>query len=100
MSTVLILSVAIHDIMQSVIMLSFMIFEHFAIIPDPVTEFLILGSALHKQGTILAPKQADLLSHLIKRIRPFYLDRVSSLNLDPVNMIRIHVLFVLYKQVN
>jgi hypothetical protein len=86
--------------MQSVIMLSFMIFEHFALIPDPVTEFLILGPALHMQGNILAPKQADLLSHLNKRIHPFYLDRVSSQNLDPVNMIWIHVLFVLYKQVN
>ncbi len=34
-------------------------FEHFAILPDPVTEFTKLGSALHKQGTILVPKQAE-----------------------------------------
>ncbi len=29
-------------------------FEHFVILSDPVTEFTKLGSALHKQGTILA----------------------------------------------
>ncbi len=36
--------------------LSCRIFEHFALLPDPVTELLKLGSALHKQGTILEPK--------------------------------------------
>ncbi len=37
-------------------LISCRIFEHFALLPDPVTEFLKLGSALHKQGAILAPK--------------------------------------------
>ncbi len=46
--------------------------------PDPVTESLKLGSALHKQGAILAPKQAHPLSLLNKRIHPFHLDSVSS----------------------
>jgi hypothetical protein len=30
------------------------IFEHFAILLDPVTKFIKLRSALHKQGAILA----------------------------------------------
>jgi len=54
------------------------IFEHFAILPDPVTEFIKLRSTLHKQDTILAPKLVDPLSLLNKRIHPFHLDRVSS----------------------
>jgi hypothetical protein len=54
------------------------IFEHFAMLPDPVTEFIKLGSALHKQGDTLAPKLADLLSLLNKRIHPFYLDIILS----------------------
>ncbi len=58
--------------------LSCKIFEHFAILPDPVTEFLKLGSALHKQGTILAPKQVDPLPLWNKQIHPFHLDKVSS----------------------
>jgi hypothetical protein len=53
-------------------------FEHFAILSDPVTVFTKLRSALHKQGTSLAPKQVDPLSPLNKRIHPFHLDRVSS----------------------
>jgi hypothetical protein len=76
------------------------IFEHFALLPDPITEFLKLKSALHKQGAILVPKQADPLSPLNKRIHPSSLYRVASQNPDPVTLIRIHVLFVLYKQVN
>ena len=46
-------------------------FVHFALLPDPVTEFLKLRPALHKQGTILAPKQMDLLYPLSKQIHPF-----------------------------
>ncbi len=46
--------------------------------PDPVTEFLKLGSILHKQDAILAPKQADPLSLLNNLIHPFHLDSVSS----------------------
>jgi hypothetical protein len=42
--------------------LSCRIFEHFAILPDAVTEFIKRRSALHKQGAILAPKLADPLS--------------------------------------
>jgi hypothetical protein len=51
--------------------LSCRIFEHFALLPDPVTEFLKLRSALYKQGAILVPKQADPLSPLNKRFHPF-----------------------------
>jgi hypothetical protein len=58
--------------------LSCIIFEHFAILPDTITQFLKLGSAILKQGTILTPKQADPLSLLNKQIHPFHLDRVSS----------------------
>ncbi len=53
-------------------------FEHFAILLDPVSEFTKFGSALHKQGTILVPKQADPLSLLNKQIHRFHLDGVSS----------------------
>ncbi len=42
--------------------LSCRIFEHFAILLDPVTELIKRRSALHKQGAILTPKQADPLS--------------------------------------
>jgi hypothetical protein len=55
-----------------------MIFERFAILPDPVTEFIKLESTLHKLGIILAAKQADLLSILNKQIHPFHLDGISS----------------------
>jgi hypothetical protein len=37
------------------IFLSCRIFEDFATLPDPVTEFMKLRSALHRQGAILAP---------------------------------------------
>jgi hypothetical protein len=72
------------------------IFEHFAIILDPVTEFIKFRSALHKQGAILALKQADLLSILNKRIYYFHLNRVFS---DLATLIWIHAIFVLYKHV-
>ncbi len=54
------------------------IFEHFATLPDLVTEFIKLKSALHRQGAILAPKQADPLSLLKKRLHPFYLESIFS----------------------
>jgi hypothetical protein len=56
-----------------------------------MTDFLKLRSALHKQGTILALKQADLLSPFNNQIHPFSLDMVSSQNPDPVTLIRIQV---------
>jgi hypothetical protein len=80
--------------------LSSRIFEHFAMLTDPVTEFIKLGSTLLKQGTILGPKQADPLSLLNKQIHPFHLDRVSSQTQIQVTLILIHALFVLYKQVS
>ncbi len=54
------------------------IFEHFAMLPDPVNEFIKLGSALHKQGDTLAPKLADPFSLLNKQIHPFNLDIIFS----------------------
>ena len=81
-------------------LISYKIFEHFALLPDPVTESIKLRSATHKQDAILVPKQVDPLFPLTKRIHPFSLDRVSSQNSDPVTLIQIHVLFVLYKQVS
>ncbi len=74
-------------------------FEHFAILSDPVTEFTKLRSALHKQGTILAPKQADPLSPLNKWIHPFHLEKSIFSNPDPATQIWIHSNFVLYKHV-
>jgi hypothetical protein len=56
--------------------------------PDPVTEFLKLGSALYKQDAILAPKQAHPLSLLNKRIHPFHLESVyllTSRSSNPVS---------------
>jgi hypothetical protein len=58
--------------------LSCRIFEHFTILPDPITEFIKRRSALHKQYAILAPKLADPLSLLSIQIHPFYLDSVFS----------------------
>ncbi len=75
------------------------IFEHFATLPDPITEFKELGSALHRQGTILVPKQADLLSLLRKRLYPFYLRENIFSNPDPATMIWINSIFLLYKHV-
>jgi hypothetical protein len=55
------------------------IFEHFATLPDPVIEFTKLRSALHRQGTILAPKQADLLSLFTEAAPPLsFRERVFS----------------------
>jgi hypothetical protein len=67
-----------HYIASSLIAISSRIFEHFATLPDAVTEFIKLRSALYRQGTILVPKQADLLSLLKKQIHLFHLDRVVS----------------------
>jgi hypothetical protein len=67
-----------HYITSCLIAISCRIFEHFATLPDAVTEFIKLRSALYRQGTILVPKQADLLSLLKKHIRPFHLERVTS----------------------
>jgi hypothetical protein len=53
-----------HYITSCLIAISCRIFEHFATLPDAVTEFIKLRSALHRQGTILVTKQADLLSLL------------------------------------
>ncbi len=75
---------------------SWRIFEHFVILLDPVTERIKLRSALHKQGAILALKQADLLYILNKQIHYFHLNRVFS---DPATLIWIHAIFVLYKHV-
>jgi hypothetical protein len=61
-------------------LLSFRIFEHFATLPYPVTEFIKLRSTLHRQGAILVPKQGDPLSVLSKWLNPFYVERVFSQN--------------------
>jgi hypothetical protein len=70
--------VVFHPLFSLSVCLSCRIFEHFVILPDLVIELIKLRSALHKQGTISAPKQADPLSLLNKQIHPFHLDRVSS----------------------
>ncbi len=49
------------------------IFEHFALQTDPVTEFIKLRSALCKEGAILVPKLADLLSFWTSGSTPFIL---------------------------
>ncbi len=54
--------------------------QHFATLLDPVTEFINLESALHRQGTILVPKQVDPLSLLRKQLHPFYVERVVTQN--------------------
>ncbi len=66
----------VNSIMVCRLVISCRIFEHFATLPDPVAEFIKLRSALHRQGTILVPKQADLLSLLKKQTYPFHLERV------------------------
>ncbi len=74
--------------LQSLILfLSCRIFEHFATLPDPVTEFIKLGSALHRQGTILAPKQKICFPFYGSGSTPFmkryYSLKTGSSNADP-----------------
>jgi hypothetical protein len=76
------------------------IFEHFVTSLDPATEFIKVGSTLHRQGAILVTKQVYLLSPLKKRIHPFHLDKSILSNPDPATLIWIHSIFVLYKHVS
>ncbi len=75
-------------------------FEHLAILPDPVTEFTKLGSALHKQGTILVPKQVDPAFPLEQADPPLSFRWSIFSNPDPATRIWIHAIFVLYKNVS
>ncbi len=50
--------------------ISCMIFEHFALQTDPVTEFIKLGSVSFKEGATLAPKLARSAFLLEKRLHP------------------------------
>ncbi len=66
------------------------IFEQFAVLLDPVTEFKKLRSAHQKQGTIMVPKQADPLFS--------YRQSIFS-NPDPATLIQIHATLVPYQHV-
>jgi hypothetical protein len=74
--------------LQSLILfLSCRIFEHFAILPDPVTEFIKLRSTLHRQGAILVPKQKIRFPFYGNSSTPFmkreYYHKTGSSNADP-----------------
>jgi hypothetical protein len=60
------------------------IFEHFALQTDPVTEFIKLRSALCKEGAILVPKLADLLSFWTSCSTPSIFPGPSIPDRDPL----------------
>jgi hypothetical protein len=53
---------------------------------DPATEFIKLRYTPFKDGTTLAPKLADLLSFLEKRLHPLLNTGSSILDPDYINM--------------
>ncbi len=81
---------------------SAIIFKHFATIPDPVTESIKLRSALPSKVP-LWHQNYQIRFPFYRRIHSFYFKIGYSLKLDPVTLIQIHtlfVLFVLYKHIS
>jgi hypothetical protein len=71
-------------------------FKHFATIPDPVTELKKLRSALPSKAPLW---RQNYQIHFHKQIHPFYFKIEYSIKPDPVTLVQIHALFLLYKHV-